>query len=54
MAYKKCYGCGIEMGLDIAEYHVEFNDGEEVDVCLSCVKGYFDEIPEQIIKVEAI
>lgn len=52
--WKECYGCGIEMDLTVAEWRVEFQDGQVVDVCLDCAKGYLDEIPEDVIKMEAI
>ena len=52
--FKDCYGCGIEMGLTVAEWRVEFQDGQVVDVCLDCAKGYLDEVPEEVLKMEAI
>ena len=50
MSDKKCYGCND--ALSNPNFHVLFNDAEEVNACPTCVAGWFEEIPEEIISVK--
>ena len=49
---KMCEGCGDD-GVH-AQFHVIFTDGETADVCNNCIVEYFQEIPTELSKVEAI